>query len=267
MKLARLRSLCTPSADVLIGLRQGLMFGAAAAVLLVPPTSVASRRSSTVTESASATLAPAPAPYAHGVRRADFQDTQPAATVRTIADWVADSSDNRGLAFAVLDKLGARMYVFDRAAKLVGTSMVLLGSATGDDTPPGVGDKPLSAIRAHERITPAGRFVSEPGHDADGNDVVWVDYDAAVAMHRVQVIDPKEHRFERITTPSADDKRISNGCINVPIPFFETIVRPTLGRANAIVYVLPEVKPLNQVFSQAYDIDSRRARLGESETL
>jgi len=107
------------------------------------------------------------------------------------------------------------------------------------------------------RTTAAGRFVSEPGRDETGDKVVWVDYDAALAMHRVKVIDPKERRFERIATDSIDDKRISNGCINVPIAFFDAVVEPALGRSRAIVYVLPEIKPLRQVFPTAYDVAAR----------
>jgi len=85
-------------------------------------------------------------------------------------------------------------------------------------------------------------------------------HDAAVAMHRVRVVDPKERRFERIATPSAADKRISNGCINVPIAFFDQIVKPTLGRSHAVIYVLPDVKPLRQVFANAYDVNAAQRR-------
>ncbi|MEP7296301.1 MAG: hypothetical protein ABI702_08935 [Burkholderiales bacterium] len=231
------------SPDVREGLRQGVVLGAAIAVVFVPPSRVVS-------------VGPTPAavsrPAARAMEVADFRDVQPSDDVRTVSNWIASSADNRGLPFAVLDKRGARLYVFDRYAVLQGASMVLLGSALGDDTPPGVGTKRLSEIRSHERITPAGRFVSEPGHDDAGNDVVWVDYDAAVALHRVQVIEPKEKRFERIATPFVEDKRISNGCINVPIAFFDAVVKPAMGRSHAVVYVLPDIKPIQQIFAAAF---------------
>lgn len=182
------------------------------------------------------------------LRRAAFQDQQPSPDARRVADWVAESNDNGQAAFAVLDKRNARLYVFDRDAALVGSSLVLLGAATGDDTAPGIGNKLLSQLAAAERTTPAGRFVSEPGHDSAGDDVIWVDYDAAIAMHRVHEYAPGERRFERIATPSADDKRISNGCINVPATFYDAVVKARLGAAYAVVYVLPEVKPLREAF-------------------
>lgn len=240
------------------GLKQGLLFGAAAAAVCLPPAGSAHLMQHTLPPHASVAKATPPAAVPAPVVRADFGAVQPSDPARTIADWVADSRDNRQLPFVVLDKRGARLYVFDANARLLGSTMVLLGSAIGDDTPVGVGNKALADIRPEERTTPAGRFVSEPGRDDTGDDVVWVDYDAAVAMHRVKAIDPKERRFERIATPSAEDKRISNGCINVPIAFFDEIVKPTLGAGRAVVYVLPDLKPLKQVFAQAYDVNSRR---------
>ncbi len=134
----------------------------------------------------------------------------------------------------------------------MGSSLVLLGSAAGDDSVAGIGNRPLTAVLPQERTTAAGRFISEPGHDEAGDKVVWVDYEAALAMHRVKVIDPKERRFERLATDSIEDKRISNGCINVPIAFFDSVVEPELGRSRAIVYVLPEIKPIQLVFPEAY---------------
>jgi hypothetical protein len=63
---------------------------------------------------------------------------------------------------------------------------VLLGLARGDVSVPGIGERKISDINPHERTTPAGRFISEPGRNLSGEDIVWVDYDAAVSMHRVR---------------------------------------------------------------------------------
>jgi hypothetical protein len=107
-------------------------------------------------------------------------------------------------------------------------------------------------VAPFERTTPAGRFLAERGHNARGEDVVWVDYDAAVSMHRVITTNAAERRMERLATPSADDNRISYGCINVPAAFYERHVRPSFAVRNAVVYVLPDLRSLRQVFP-AYD--------------
>jgi hypothetical protein len=65
----------------------------------------------------------------------------------------------------------------------------LLGGARGD-TVPGIGALQIADVLPEERTTPAGRFVGERGHNARGEDVVWVDYDAAVSMRLVLTLNP-----------------------------------------------------------------------------
>ena len=172
-------------------------------------------------------------------------------------DWIADSNDAEGSAFVVVDKRAAALYVFDSNARLLGASPVLLGSATGDDTVPATGANAGDEVPSIERTTPAGRFVGERGHDARGEDVVWVDYDAAVSMRRALTAKSSERRLERLAAPGIDDNRISHGCINVPVAFYEGYVQPAFASHRAIIYVLPEVKSVAQVFG-SYDVAARR---------
>ena len=167
---------------------------------------------------------------------------------RELVRWVSASGDAAGAAFVIIDKKEATVHVFDATAQWRGSSPILLGSAIGDDTVTGVGDRPIAEVRPEERTTPAGRFVGERGHNARGEDVVWVDYDAAVSMHRVITSNPSERRLERLATPTNADNRISYGCINVPVDFYETYIRPTFAERRAIVYVLPETRPVAEVF-------------------
>ena len=247
-----------PVAELLAGLKQGILLGAAVAVLVFPTPHAARADGLAAPGSLRSGLGFVRGNVPNlGVAGAGFGTVTPSADVRKIADWVADSRDNHSLAFAVLDKRGARLYVFDAEARLTGSSLVLLGSALGDDSAAGIGERPLAKVRADERTTAAGRFVSEPGHDETGDAVVWIDYGASLAMHRVKVVDPREHRFERIATDAIDDKRISNGCVNVPIGFFDSVVEPALGRSRAIVYVLPDTKAPAAVFPEAYETAAR----------
>ena len=70
--------------------------------------------------------------------------------------------------------------------------------ARGDHTVPGIGDRPLKVVKSYEKTTPAGRFVTEPGRNLNGEDIFWVDYDAAVSMHRVRATNPRERRLQRL---------------------------------------------------------------------
>ncbi|MEO8115779.1 MAG: L,D-transpeptidase, partial [Phenylobacterium sp.] len=132
--------------------------------------------------------------------------------------------------------------------RLRGSAPALLGMAYGDDTTPGIGDRKLSTIQPHERTTPAGRFVSALGADLGEKDVVWVDYPAAISLHRVVKGTPKERRAQRLATASSLDNRISYGCINVPAGFYDRVVRPSFIGTNGVVYILPETRSLRSVF-------------------
>lgn len=225
------------------GLKQGVLIGIAVlAVTLQPSGSATSRLASRAAPPVLASAEPATP------RSVEFGDTQPGADARGIADWVATSRDNQRLAFAILDKRAAQLYVFDADAHLVGSSSVLLGAAPGDDSVAGIGQRPMDQVRPEEKTTPAGRFVSHPGRNASGEEVIWVDYGAAVSMHRVRIVDPKEHRLERLANGAAEDRRISYGCINIPVAFFDAVMKPMLGASPAVVYVLPERKALVDVF-------------------
>jgi len=190
-------------------------------------------------------------------KRADYASENPSKEVRHIADWALDSGDTQGLPFAIVDKKAARAYVFKPDGHLRGAAPVLLGIAKGDDSVPGIGDRELSDMPPEVRTTPAGRFVASLGRNASGKDILWVDYDAAISMHRVINTVPKERRPYRLATPTPLDNRISYGCINVPIKFFDDVVQPAFEGTNGIVYILPEVHPIQRVFAKAYDVDER----------
>ena len=181
--------------------------------------------------------------------RARFLGEPASLDVRKVADWVAQSGDNSRLPFAIVDKVGAKVFVFDGRGVLLGASPVLLGLARGDVAPAGIGDRKLSSIRPEERITPAGRFVASIGPNLSKKEVLWVDYASAVSLHRVVTSNPKENRLQRLATVSATDNRISYGCINVPVLFFDTVVKPSFSGTGGIVYVLPEVRRLDAVFA------------------
>ena len=68
---------------------------------------------------------------------------------------------------------------------------------------------------------------------------------------------PGDHRLARVATISPLDKRISYGCVNVPIKFFNDVVLKTFTGTNGIVYILPEVKTIKEVFPAFYIVDTR----------
>jgi hypothetical protein len=177
------------------------------------------------------------------------------AAVKKMADWVFDSRDNHGLPFVIVDKPEAKVFVFDKSGRILGTAWALVGLARGDDSVTGIGTMPLAQITPDIRTTPAGRFVASLGHDLGKLNVLWVDYPNAVSLHRVINTNPAERRLERIVSQVPAEHRISYGCINVPAPFFDNVVEPTFKDTHGIVYILPEVKEMRAVFPAYYDVD------------
>lgn len=200
-----------------------------------------------------------PAPGAYRPKRANFDQASPSREARHVADWVVDSGDNRSLPFVVVDKVDARVFVFGPGGQLRGESPALLGLAIGDDAVPGIGQRKLSSIRPEERTTSAGRFVAAQDRNLQGKEILWIDYDAAISLHPVVAGSAKERRAERLASPSPLDNRVSYGCINVPVPFYQNVVGPAFTGTDGIVYVLPETRSAREVFG-SYDVEER-ARL------
>lgn len=235
--------------DILLGLGQGALLAAVALAVLYFFFGGSWRRGPVAPPAAPRPVAAAPAPTLPLVeRRLDLGGENAPPDVTSVAGWAVREADNADRPFAIVDKRRAKVYVFAASGRLLGASPVLLGYAAGDYSVAGIGNKAIADIRPSERTTPAGRFQSEPGRNSLGDEVVWVDYDAAVSMHRVRATNPKERRLERLATPTAADNRISWGCINVPVAFFDETVWPNIGKKRGVVYVLPEKQSLAAFF-------------------
>lgn len=168
--------------------------------------------------------------------------------VQRLKSWVLSTDDNQGLPFVLIDKVNAHVFAYNSDGSLLGATPVLLGLARGDIAPPGIGDRPLSTITPEERITPSGRYVASLGQNLTDGTVLWIDYDGALSLHPVVTGRPSDRRLQRLTSPTADDNRISYGCVNVPVPFFREIIAPAFRGTVGIVYILPEQLPIAEVF-------------------
>lgn len=158
-----------------------------------------------------------------------------------VAGWVIATGDNRNMPFAVVDKAAAQVLIFGADGKLRGLAPALFGSAIGDDSAPGVGDRELKDIPLKDRTTPAGRYVAGYGPAAGGERVLWIDYQTAVSIHALPKTEAsrKEGREQRLASATPEDNRITHGCINVSGAFYDQIVQTTF-RYGGVFYVLPE---------------------------
>lgn len=199
------------------------------------------------------------------VKRANLKQEAASAEARQMADWVVDSGDNKNMPFVILDKKEAKVYVFHAHGGLRGAAPVLLGITVGDNTFPGVGNKPLNEVLPEEKTTPAGRFVAASDKNIKGAEIVWIDYDSAVSFHAVVKGTPAERRYERLASPIPSERRISFGCVNVPTIFFHAALLPSFKKSDGIVYVLPDTRSTKQVFAAYYDVNEREKQAAASQ--
>ncbi len=203
------------------------------------------------------------------VKRANLKQEAASPEARQMADWVVDSGDNKNMPFVILDKKEARVYVFHAHGGLRGAAPVLLGITAGDDSFPGVGNKPLSLVKPEEKTTPAGRYLAASDKNIKGADIVWIDYDSSVSFHAVVKGKPEERRAERLASPLPSERRISFGCVNVPVNFFKTALHASFKKSDGMVYVLPETRSVNQVFASFYDVNEKEklAAMGQEDPI
>lgn len=195
----------------------------------------------------------------------EFLAARPGTEATRLVDWVLASGDAHGKPFAVVDKRAARLYVFHPDGRLAGATPALLGSAVGDYIAPGVGERTQNnTLRASDKTTPAGRFEASAGENYKGERVVWVDYDAAFAIHRLRPGLAYKARAARLATSEPAGKRVSWGCVVVPVPFYLHVVEQVLGKGHSVVYVMPESAPLQKVFRAVDSPDTTRVSWNQS---
>jgi hypothetical protein len=189
---------------------------------------------------------------------ADFGAERASDDVRFATAEVLDHHDHGDGPFAIVDKRDARIYVFAGDGRLLGASAVLLGLTPGDTAMPGIAQRRPASLGAEERSTPAGRFETQPGHNDKGEAIVWIDYDASLAIHRLRPAPAQERRPERLASATAAEHRISFGCVIVPVAFYENVIATSLGARRGVVYVLPENAPTQTLFrAPALDLATR----------
>ena len=206
------------------------------------------------------TVVARPAPTVAEVMR------EPSPEAAKLINWVIATRDNADRPFIVIDKVAAELFVFDPRTRTRVWAPVLIGIAKGDDSMPGIGDLELAQIPVSERTTPAGRFMAEFGPALDHEPVLWVDEHNAVSLHAVVTSNPREHRLARLASATPDDNRITFGCINVAADFYSKYIESQFRQGGGVVYVLPETRPLTEVFAGIPGEAAPSARPGKPST-
>lgn len=161
------------------------------------------------------------------------------AAVKKTLSWINGTNDNKKLPFALIDKSSAKIFIFQANGMPLASEPVLLGISRLDRINPNTLNAKLEDISAEERVTPAGRYNARTGRDIHGRELLWVDYDYAIAIHPVAEV-AGQQRTVRLQSATPDDNRITWGCINATSSFYKTVISPLFKPKGGIVYILPE---------------------------
>lgn len=155
-------------------------------------------------------------------------------TETAVVQNIVGRSDNQGKQFIVADKQAGTLTMYTASGQQITSTPALFGKTKGD----GVSSK----------NTPSGRFetkqanVSTEGYGGSAQVLTQNGQNlqlggSSYAIHRVYTKYASENRQGRLDTPTATDNRISLGCINVPVDFYDTYLSSD---QDTVVYVMPE---------------------------
>ena len=144
--------------------------------------------------------------------------------------------------FLMLDKSRGELLLFvDGQPVFEGAALV--GESGADEIPPYLFNKSFSVpAKLAEKVTPAGLYTVRREADPHYgtiftiNEIKGTDWD--ITIHRVAIV-PGEHRPERIRSPNAAGRHITNGCINVERETIRFLERYVTGPRTSL-YILPE---------------------------
>ncbi|HAX5209117.1 TPA: hypothetical protein JZG45_003969 [Escherichia coli] len=158
-------------------------------------------------------------------------------TASAVRAWVQETKDNRGQKYIIADKVSGEMHIMDSRGNVLATMPALYGTQKGDAAIPG--QTPAGIFTLQQRYDVASSFggdVQQFAEHSDGS--IW-------AIHRVLTSNPKQMRQARLNSPTAEDNRVSLGCINVPADMYNKYLKNGF---KGKLYVIPEQRPLGEVF-------------------
>ncbi len=201
--------------------------------------------------------APAPAPEAYQAGPALSQEA------RQVSQIAARNGDRD---FLLLDKAHGKIVAFQNGQPtFIGAA--LTGENPSDYLAPDAFTKSFAEQKGlRYKITPAGRYTVAVGYDPhygqtlDVNEVQGKDWD--IAIHRVWLGAPAEHRDARLRSPRDDDKHITYGCIDVDQPTMQGLLDRIPRENGTPLYILPQNENLVARFFPPHDAGRKVAGPG-----
>jgi L,D-transpeptidase catalytic domain len=156
--------------------------------------------------------------------------------------------------YLMLDKARGKIIVFENNRPTF-SGAALTGEYPVDYLAPDATQKTFKESQSLKyKVTPAGRYTVAVGYDPaygdtlDVNEVQGKDWD--IAIHRVWLGAPAEHRDVRLRTSSTQDKHITYGCIDVDGSTMQGLLDRLPNEEATPIYILPQDESLIIKFFQ-----------------
>lgn len=188
------------------------------------------------------------------------------AEAQRVYEIMAPVATQNGKSFFIADKPNGMIHAFAANGSFMASAPSLYGKAAGDVLTKGRNEaNSTSDVNEDGKVTPAGTFKMEAGESSYTGGYVLYLVDpktgvgvgankagggAVVAVHSVYNGNANENREGRLDTNTANDNKISFGCINTAEDFFVDSVRPNIESFDGgMVFVMPDdVSQTDQYF-------------------
>ena len=155
-------------------------------------------------------------------------------TETAVVQNIVGQNDNQGKQFIVADKQAGTLTMYTASGQQITSTPALFGKTEGDsvsskNTPSGRFETKQANVRT-EGYGGSAQVLTQNGQNLQLGSSPY-------AIHRVYTKYASENRQGRLDTPTATDNRISRGCINVPVDFYDTYLNSD---QDTVVYVMPE---------------------------
>jgi hypothetical protein len=145
-----------------------------------------------------------------------------------VNQWVQKSGDNNGGTYLIADKENGNLYVMSPKGEVTETIPALFGAKKGDDAVKG--ETPAGAFTLNWTKAPDTKTYGDSIQSFRNTDK------GTFAIHRV-LTGTKENREARLASGNAADRRITNGCINVPAEAYNRLFNRNF---SGKLYVVPD---------------------------
>ena len=175
---------------------------------------------------------------------------------------VAPAAMKTGKGFIIADKPNGMIHVFDNAGNVIAQDPALFGKDEGD-----------VLVGYPKKITPAGQFkLRADKWDAYAGgytlDVLTNDgrFDG-VAIHAAYFGNLKDRREARLASSTAEDNKISGGCINTSHETFLKKLLPNLNKLDGgMLFILPDAQEKTAAMFPAQTQTTERTEGGTTKT-